>query len=102
MESGKQGKRDWISIVTPIVVFLCALMVFLPNVSSDFVDLDDFELLINNTKWRGLGPEQIRWMFSTTMFGHYQPLTWLSYGLTYVLFGFDEHNAAPYHFGNVL
>ncbi len=67
--------------------------------NADFVDLDDFELLVNNEKWRGFGADQIRWMFSTTMFGHYQPLTWLSYALNFEAGGMEP---SGYHLVNVL
>ncbi len=84
------------------MVFVFTFAVFFPSLAADLVDLDDFELLINNDKWRGLGWENLKWMFTNTRLGHYQPLTWVSYGLTYELAGFDERDVSAYHFGNVL
>jgi len=99
----KQGnaaaRGDWILIAAPVVLFLIALIVYMPAMNADFVDLDDFELLVNNEKWRGFGADQIRWMFSTTMFGHYQPLTWLSYALNFEAGGMEP---SGYHLVNVL
>lgn len=84
--------------MAPIVVFLVTLAVFLPTLGAKFVDLDDFSLLINNEKWRGLGPQQLRWMFTTTMFGHYQPLTWVTYAINYEAGGLEP---GGYHALNV-
>jgi len=65
-----------------------------------FVDWDDDHLLVNNLAFRGLGLDQLRWMFSTTLGGHYQPFTWLSYALDFKIWG--GLNAAGVHFTNFL
>lgn len=102
-QNGAGARGDWISIAAPVVLFLIALIVFTPAMNAGFVDLDDFELLINNDKWRGLGAPQIRWMFSTTMFGHYQPLTWLSYALNFEMDGMEGmKDPVGYHLMNIL
>src|SRR5262249_58332488 len=43
--------------------------------------------LTDNQHYRGLGWSQLRWMFTTFHMGHYEPLTWLTSGLHYVLWG---------------
>jgi tetratricopeptide (TPR) repeat protein len=85
--------------MAPVVIFLMTLAVFLPSLAAGFVDLDDWSLLITNDKWRGLGADQLRWMFTTTMFGHYQPLTWLSYAIN---FEADGMNPGGYHAVNAI
>jgi protein O-mannosyl-transferase len=100
MESRERSAA--IGIVAPIVVFLFTFAVFFPTLAADLVDLDDFALLVENTKWRGMGWENIKWMFSNTLLGHYQPLTWMSYAVTFEFVGFDERDVSAYHFGSVV
>lgn len=83
----------------PLLVFIIAFAAFVPALEAAFVDIDDVQLLIENTRWRGLGPDHLRWMFTTTLLGHYQPLTWVSYGINYVIGGMDPFG---YHLVNVL
>lgn len=60
-----------------------ALLVFLPSRHGTFLNWDDDALIVQNAEFRGLGWTQLRWMFSTTFMGHYQPLTWVSYALNF-------------------
>ncbi|MEO5871358.1 MAG: tetratricopeptide repeat protein, partial [Gemmatimonadaceae bacterium] len=48
---------------------------------------------------RGLGVTELRWMWTTFHMGHYVPLSWMTLGLDYVLWGM---NPAGYHLTNVL
>ena len=82
----------------PWVVVGLTLFVFLPAAGNDFVNWDDDRNFLENTRYRGLAPENLQWMFTTFHLGHYHPLTWLSLGLDYVLW---EMNPAGYHFTNV-
>jgi hypothetical protein len=83
----------------PILVALIVFLVFLPALRDGFVDWDDGALLVDNLAYRGLGGSEIRWMFSTVLLGHYVPLTWLTWGLDYVLWGM---NPAGYHLTSLL
>lgn len=85
-------------VAAPVVIFLFSVAVFAPAMAAQFVDLDDFELLISNDRWRGFGAEQIKWMFTSTLLGHYQPLTWVSYAANFVLGGMEPEG---YHIVNV-
>ncbi len=76
-----------------------AFVVFLPTLDNDFVDWDDTGMLTENESYRGLGAEQLGWMFTTNHYGHYQPITWLTYGLDYVVWGM---NPRGYHLTNNL
>jgi hypothetical protein len=71
---------------------------FLPALRADFVSWDDTANFLANPHYRGLGRAQLAWMLTMTT-GHYMPLTWLSHGLDFVLFGMAP---AGYHFVNVL
>src|SRR2546430_1127666 len=85
----------WIALFVAIVT----LAVFFPATRNEFVAWDDYELLVNNPRYRGLGWEQLRWMFSTFYMGHYQPLSWVTFGLDYLLWGMDPFG---YHLTSVL
>lgn len=54
---------------------------------NGFVDWDDNVLLLENPAYRGLGWTHLRWMATTTLLGHWVPLTWLTLGLDYVVWG---------------
>ncbi|MHC5114157.1 MAG: tetratricopeptide repeat protein [Planctomycetota bacterium] len=76
------------------VAAIASFLAFLPALNNGFVDWDDPEVIVDNEHYRGLGPEQLRWMFTTTHMGHYQPITWVTYGVDYVLWGM---NPKGYH-----
>ncbi len=76
-----------------------AFVPFVPVLQADFVDWDDGVNIISNPKYRGLGSDNLRWMFSTTLGGHYHPLTWLSFGMDFTLYGMEP---GGYHFTNVV
>jgi len=82
-----------------IVVALAAGLAFLPALGGQFLAWDDNTTLTGNPAYRGLGPSHLGWMATTTLMGHYMPLTWLSFALTYVLAGM---NPRGYHLGSLL
>lgn len=63
--------------------------VFLPSGRFDFINWDDPHYFRDNANIRGLGLENVRWFFTTTYMGHYQPLNWLSYAVDYAIGGLD-------------
>jgi tetratricopeptide (TPR) repeat protein len=83
----------------PAAVFALTAACLLPTLANDFVNWDDRALLTANLRYRGLAPEQLGWMFTTTLGGHYQPLAWVSFGLDYRLWGMRP---AGYHLTSVL
>ena len=83
----------------PYVLAAVALLVFSPALLNGFVNWDDQVNLLENPSYRGLGWAHIRWMFRTTLMGHYIPITWLSFGLDYTLWGM---NPFGYHLTNNL
>ena len=82
-----------------LAVALAAALVFLPVLRGQFLSWDDDTLLTRNLAFRGLGPAQLGWMVTTTRMGHYMPLTWLTFGATYVAAGM---NPWAYHLGSLL
>jgi tetratricopeptide (TPR) repeat protein len=91
-----EGPSRW---KQPLLVFLVTFSVFLPSLGNDFVGFDDAENFLENSDYRGLGGSNLRWMFAEFHSGHYQPLSWLTLGLDYVVWGMDPFG---YHLTNVL
>jgi protein O-mannosyl-transferase len=84
----------------PIAVIALTLVAFLPVLDNGFIpNWDDRTNFLDNPYYRGLGAAQLRWMFTTFHAGHYIPLTWLSLGLDYLLWGL---NPAGYHLSSLL
>ena len=87
----------WFPAATVIALTLVA---FLPVLGNGFIpNWDDALNFLDNPYYRGLGPAQLRWMFTTFHAGHYIPLTWLSLGLDYLLWGLHP---AGYHLTSLL
>jgi protein O-mannosyl-transferase len=74
-------------------------MPFLPALWNDFVEWDDYENIVNNPHYRGLGWSQLRWMFTTFHLGPYQPLSWFTLGFDYLFWGM---NPFGYHLTNLM
>ena len=87
------------SFVVPAALALTTFIVFLPALKAGFVNWDDDTNFLNNGNYRGLGAAQLQWMFTTFLMGHYIPLTWMTFGLDYVVWGM---NPAGYHLTNIL
>jgi len=85
----------WISIAVAIV----SALTFLPGLDGQFVSWDDNVMLTGNMAFRGFGVDNIRWMFTSTLMGHYMPLTWLSFAASYTLGGMD---ARGFHLASLL
>lgn len=83
----------------PLAIVLAVVAVFAVGLHNQFVQWDDQVNLVENQSFRGLTPHHLGWMFTTTLMGHYIPLTWLSFGLDYVLWGM---HSAGYHFTNLV
>jgi tetratricopeptide (TPR) repeat protein len=72
----------------PALIAMLALLLYIPSWGGDFLNYDDDHNFTGNLSYRGLGPANLKWMF-TNHYGHYVPLTWLTHGLDYVLFGMN-------------
>jgi len=75
-----------------------AFLAFLPALGAGFVNWDDEVGFLANPHYRGLGPAQLRWMFTTTLLGHWSPIPWLTWGLDYALWGMEPRG---YHLTSV-
>ena len=82
-----------------IVVFLLlaavSLIAFGRIAGNDFVDYDEIAYIIGNVHIQsGIHAESVKWAFTTTHFGYWHPLTWLSHMVDWSLFG---GNASGHH-----
>ena len=99
-KSAVQRKLLRADIIVPLAIALATFLVFSGALRNGFVNYDDDFNFLTNPHYRGLGWAQIRWMFtSSTLGGHYMPLTWLTLGLDFVLWGM---NPFGYHLTNLL
>src|SRR5437870_975953 len=90
--------QRWVPRLIPVLIALVTVAAFLPTLHNQFVNWDDEENFLDNPHYRGLGWTHLRWMW-TTHLGHYIPLTWMTLGLDYLLWGM---NPVGYHLTNLL
>lgn len=81
------------------VVLVASFAAFWPALSGDFSGFDDVYMLIGSDKYRALGAEILAWMFTSTLMGHYQPLTWVSYAIDYQIWGLEPRG---FHLTNMV
>ncbi len=84
--------------LVPCMIVATTATAFLPALQNGFVIWDDDINFLNNPHYRGLGWTELRWMFTTFLLGHYQPLSWMSWGLDYLIWGKDPFG---YHLTNL-
>jgi tetratricopeptide (TPR) repeat protein len=91
--SGKTTVMKWNSKLFLWALLTAGLTVvfFLPVLRGEFLSWDDNGLFVENPYFRGLSPKHWQWMCRTFWFGHWQPLSWLSYALDYTLWGMNPH-----------
>src|SRR5437870_8657366 len=90
-----QRRGSWL---IPVLIALVTFAAFLPTLQNQFVTWDDAANFLDNPDYRGLAWTQLRWMW-TTHLGHYIPLTWMTLGLDYLLWGM---NPFGYHLTSLL
>ncbi|MBI4678476.1 MAG: tetratricopeptide repeat protein [Elusimicrobia bacterium] len=83
----------------PWLVAAAAFLAFVPALESLFVNWDDRANFLDNPEFQKLGLGELRWMFSTFHLAHYQPVTWLTWGLDKAVWG---TNPFGYHLTNLL
>jgi len=87
---------SWVPWGIALVVLAC----FAPALRCDFiVNWDDDQNLLNNVQYRGLSLAHLHWMFTTFHGGHYQPLSWITFAIDYLLWGMQPRG---YHLTNVM
>jgi Flp pilus assembly protein TadD len=82
-----------------VLIVTGTVLAFFPTLRNGFVNFDDDRLLLHNPYLRLAAPQTLRWIFSTTFLGHYQPLTWLSLWMDYAIAGISP---VVYHADSLL
>jgi len=95
---GRALTQRWRRWLVPMLIALATFAAFLPTLQNEFVGWDDVTNFLENPDYRGLAWTQLRWMW-TTHLGHYIPLTWMTLGLDYLLWGM---NPFGYHLTSLL
>ena len=85
--------------LVPLIIIALTLAAFSSVLQNEFVNWDDDMLITLNPRYRGLGWTQLRWMFTTLYMGHYRPLTWITLGFDYLMWGMDPRG---YHLSSLL
>src|SRR5262245_43578523 len=93
------GSRPARMLLGSVVVSVITLIVFLPSLRNGFVNWDDDQNFLKNPHYRGLGPDNLRWMFTTFHYGPYQPLSWMTLGADYLAWGMEPRG---YHLTSVV
>src|ERR1051325_8616141 len=99
MSRAPAQRREGNTWLIPLAVAALTFVAFLPVLRNGFVTWDDDRNFLDNPYYRGLGWTQLKWMWTTFHMGHYVPLSWMTLGLDYELWGM---NAAGYHLTNLL
>jgi len=83
-----QGNSLCNAILSGLLLTVITFAAFSPLLGADFINFDDPIYVTENLRVQGgVTWELVRWAFSTTYFGFYYPLTWLSHALDCQLFG---------------
>jgi len=83
----------------PVGIAIVTASAFLPVLRAGFVDWDDPINFLENPYYRGLGWPQLRWMLTANVMGHWIPVTWLTLGADFAIWGM---NPFGYHLTNLL
>jgi tetratricopeptide (TPR) repeat protein len=83
----------------PLGLVVITLITFSPALRAGFVNWDDDVNVEHNPAIRGLSAENLRWMVTTRLGGHFQPLTWLSLAIDYRIGGMRP---VVFHLTNIL
>jgi hypothetical protein len=83
-----------------LIVFLCVALAYQQVYFFEFINFDDnIYVTQNEVVAAGLSWEGVKWAFSTTLGGHWHPLSWLAHMLDVSLFGM---HAGAHHMVNAL
>ena len=78
-----RGPAKPVELLVPALVFVSSLLFYLPAVGYGFAAGDDEVNFVFNERWKGFGGGNLAWMWLENHYGHYQPLTWMTFALEY-------------------
>jgi tetratricopeptide (TPR) repeat protein len=91
--------RDTLRRAAPWIVTGATALAFLGALQGEFLNWDDDKNFLDNPHYRGLGLPHLKWMATTFHMGHWHPVTWLTLGLDYTIWGM---NPFGYHLTSLL
>jgi hypothetical protein len=95
-----EGSGTGLRITTlAISIAVVTVLVYIPSLHNGFVNWDDQYYVYENTKIWKLDGQSLRWMFTAYHASNWHPLTWLSHGIDYALWGL---NPMGHHLTSVL
>ncbi len=89
----------WGALAAPALVAVAALAVFAGGLRGEFLTYDDLQKIRYNPQLHRVGAAELRWMWTTTYYGLYQPVAWLSWALDHALWGVEPFG---YHLTSLL
>jgi protein O-mannosyl-transferase len=96
----EKPRAKWLMIGLSVLLFFLALALYFPALNQPFHHWDDQVYITSNQHVvNGLTADNFRWAFSTTYFGFYYPITWLSHMGDVQLYGL---NPRGHYFTNIL
>lgn len=93
------GTKRKAFIIPGLVAALITALVYLPALSNGFVEWDDHVYVYENKALALGGVEFLKWAFTSVVSSNWHPLTMLTYGVEYSLWGAEPFG---YHLVNVL
>lgn len=70
-----------------IPILLATIWAFGPGLDNQFLNWDDDRNFLENPAYRGLGADEVRWVWQTYHMGVWQPLAWFLLSAQYVVGG---------------
>ncbi len=97
-ETGGDRRLRLVEAACLFIVLLSVVAAFWPALSAQFINWDDYGSITTNERFRGFDAARLKWMFTTDLMGHYQPLSWMTLAFDHTCWGL---RAGGYHFTNV-
>ncbi len=92
-------KRGFSPALVVIAVGITSFLTFVPALRNHFLEWDDGVNLTENPYFRGFGRLQLKWMWTNHLLEHYVPLTWMTFGLDWVVW---KQNTFGYYLTNIV
>lgn len=96
---GKEPAYGRYVLAAAIVSAIATLLVYIPALANGFVSLDDWDYVVQNPFIRRIDPAFLWSAFTEAHVYNWHPLTMISYGADYALWGLDPF---WYHLENVI
>jgi tetratricopeptide (TPR) repeat protein len=85
----KLSSYNVILLAVALVIPLVTVLVYIPALHNGFVNWDDNVYVYENEHIRSLGKKSLQWMLTAYHASNWHPLTWLSHGIDYAVWGLD-------------